>query len=89
MRKEPETRKNRFSGSTTTLPIPESASDKPVTRRKPGGRQIGLSAVHSTNAKSPRTEMREPASNVKLERFVQCLKHPSAISSIDEGMQID
>jgi hypothetical protein len=54
-----------------------------------GGRQIDWIEKQYRNADSPRFESRQPSSNVKLERVMQAVKHPSEIFSTDEGTQID
>jgi hypothetical protein len=53
------------------------------------GRRIDLSALHESNADSPRVESLEPDSNAKIERPMHALKHDLAIVSTEAGSEID
>jgi hypothetical protein len=53
------------------------------------GMQIDTSDEHHKNVNSPRTEILQPDSNVKDDRFPQLVKQLPETVSTDEGMQID
>jgi hypothetical protein len=53
------------------------------------GIQIDSSDEHQEKADSPRLDRIEPASNLKLERFLQKEKEESETAVTDEGMQIE
>jgi hypothetical protein len=53
------------------------------------GIQIDSSDEQLENADSPRFEILEPLSNVKIERFVHLKKQYEEMVPIDEGIQID
>jgi hypothetical protein len=51
--------------------------------------EMECSDEQCANAVSPKMELREPDSNLTIERCVQSGKQRSDIFSIDEGIQID
>jgi hypothetical protein len=51
--------------------------------------QTDWSDAQNSNAESPRSEILEPGSNVKVERFRQPRKSSLEIVAIDEGRQIE
>jgi hypothetical protein len=53
------------------------------------GTTIDSSDEHIANARSPKSEIREPDSNVSSESLVQREKQLAGMASIDGGMQID
>jgi hypothetical protein len=88
-RKLSEIRTNGFPASTEISRSLERQNDKPVTARRPAGRQIDSSAGHSENALTSKTESREPDSNVRIDKLLQWEKHACEMVSIDEGIRID
>jgi hypothetical protein len=89
MTKSPETLKNRFAASTTTLRIPEPASAKPVIFRRLAGIRIDRSDEQSRNANSPTVKMCESDSKVTFDSPVHCQKQEEEIVSTDEGIEIE